>query len=352
MEPVPEIIKGRGSSSRQAGRYQRIVVEPELPPANPATRYDAEQCKSLISRNSSPDVPFSQSINPYRGCEHGCVYCFARPTHSYLDLSPGLDFETRIFCKDNAVEVLRRELSRPGYRPATIALGAATDPYQPVERERLLTRQILALLSEFNHPVSIISKSALLLRDLDILAPMAARGLASVALSVTTLDDDLKTRLEPRASSGRARLRAMRALTEAGVPVTLLLAPVIPFINDHELEAIVAEAALAGASAAGYVMLRLPHELAQLWQQWLQQHYPQRADRVMSAVRDLRGGADYQSAYFERQTGRGVWAALVAQRFALACRRHGLGKVDQRTALRTDLFQVPGQAVQLGLFAP
>ena len=333
------------------GRYQAITLVSEESIADVATRYHAEQCKSLITRNQSPDVPFDQSINPYRGCEHGCIYCFARPTHSYLDLSPGLDFETQIFCKDNAAEVLRRELSRPGYVPRTIVLGAATDPYQPVERERQLTRQLLQVLSEHNHPVSIISKSSLVTRDLDILLPMAERGLASVAVSVTTLDNHLKTRLEPRASSGASRLQVIRDLSTAGVPVSLLFAPVIPFINDHELEAVVAASAESGARHAGYVMLRLPHELSSLWQEWLIQHYPQRASRVMSAMRDLRGGADYQSAFFERQTGRGVWAALVSKRFELACRRHGLSDAGERVALKADMFRVPGAGIQRDLFS-
>ena len=349
MQGTDDILKGRGSSSRLAGRYATRISLAEEPVCDPGTRFHSEQCKTLLNANQSPDVPFSLSINPYRGCEHGCIYCFARPTHSYLDLSPGLDFETRIFCKDNAPQVLRRQLSQPGYRCQPVAIGAATDPYQPIERERLLTRRILQVLDEFNHPVTLISKGALILRDLDILAPMAARSLVSVAMSVTTLDNGLKAILEPRASAGSRRIEAIRALSEAGVPTTLLFAPVIPFINDAELEAIVAASADAGVRQAGYVMLRLPHEVAPLWRDWLQQHFPQRAGRIMAAVRALHEGRDYRSDWHQRQTGRGPWAALLAQRFRLACQRAGISS-ERSGGLRTDLFRVPGKAVQGELF--
>lgn len=344
------MIKGRGSDSRMAGRFSRIEVVHEEPVAARPTRLHLEQCRSLITRNRSPDVPFDRSINPYRGCEHGCIYCFARPTHSYLDLSPGLDFETELFARVNAPAVLRAELSRRSYRCATVVLGTVTDPWQPVERETGLTRAILQVLAEFRHPVSAITKSALILRDLDLLAALAADGLASVAVSVTTLDNGLKARLEPRASSGATRLKVIRELSAAGVPVTVLVAPLIPFINDHELEDILAASAEAGARGAGHVVLRLPHEVAPLWEEWLGEHFPRRAERVMAVVREMHGGARYRSEWFERQTGRGPWATLLAQRFRIAARKHGLDGSRGRIALRTDLFRVPDDAPQLALF--
>lgn len=354
-------VRGRGSISNLPGRFTNTVTvfEPgeqgaaaqqsaqAVQVARP-TRLHSQACKSLLSRNQSPDIPFDQSINPYRGCEHGCIYCFARPTHSYLDMSPSQDFESEIICKDNAPAVLRRELARPGYQCRPVAIGTATDPYQPAERERKLTRKILEVLAEHRHPVSLITKGALVLRDLDLLAEMAEQGLATVAISVTTLDNTLKSRLEPRASAGSRRLVVMRALAEAGVPVTLLLAPVIPFINDHELEEIVARSAQAGACSAGYVVLRLPHEVNPLWREWLAVHYPQRAEKVMAVVNGLHGGRDYRSEWFTRQSGQGVWADLIAQRFDIALRRHGL--VGKRYALRTDLFRRPAEEEQLSLF--
>lgn len=350
---------GRGSTSNLPGRFIRTVTEFEpgeqgaaaqqaedgAPSVRP-TRLHAEQCKSILVGNQSPDIPFVQSINPYRGCEHGCIYCFARPTHSYLELSPGLDFETEIFCKDNADQVLRQQLMRRSYQCQPLAIGAATDPYQPAERSREITRRLLQVLAAFQHPVTLITKSSLVLRDLDILAPMAAQSLVSVAMSVTTLDNRLKSMLEPRASAGSRRVEVIRELTRAGVPVTLLFAPVIPFINDHELEAIVAASADAGATQAGYVVLRLPYEVNPLWQQWLATHFPQRAAKVMSVVNGLHGGRDYRSEWFVRQTGQGAWADLIAQRFDIALRRHGMTGRSRR--LRTDLFRRPEQ--QLSLF--
>ncbi len=342
------MIKGRGSAENPAGRFAVTRSEYDAPVRDSGTRLHDETCKSLITRNRSPDIPFGRSINPYRGCEHGCIYCFARPTHSYLDLSPGLDFETRIFCKHNAPEVLERELAAPGYRCEPVVIGAATDPYQPAERERRITRGLLEVLWARQHPVSLVTKGQLILRDLDLLGPMAEQGLASVAVSVTTLDNELKSRLEPRASAGGTRLRTIAALSDAGVPVTVLFAPVIPFVNDHEMETVLEQAAQAGASGAGYVVLRLPHELKGLWRNWLAEHYPQRAARVMQVVNSLHGGQAYRSEWFARQKGRGQWAELLARRFRVACRKQGLE--GERPALRTDLFRPGGRDGQLDLF--
>ena len=282
----------------------------------------------MISRNSSPDVPFDRSINPYRGCEHGCVYCFARPTHAYLGLSPGLDFETRLFAKPDAARLLGAELNKPGYRPRPIMLGANTDPYQPIERRRRITRGILEVLAEFRHPVAIATKSALVARDLDILKPMARRRLVSVGLSITSLDPQLARLMEPRASTPSRRLTAVRALSEAGVPVAVmtapLTAPLIPFVNDHELEHILEAAAAAGASGANYVLLRLPLELKELFGEWLAAHFPNRAARVLGRMRDCRDGQLYVSDWGTRMKGSGEYSKLLAQRFALACRRLGL----------------------------
>lgn len=343
-------IPGRGISGNPPGRFARQWSEPDADQVAPApdTQVSATPCASLITRNKSPDVPFEQSINPYRGCEHGCVYCFARPTHSYLDLSPGADFETRIFYKSGAARKLEDELSRPRYQCRPVVIGTATDPYQPAEREQRLTRELLQVLARFGHPLSLITKSSLVCRDLDILAPLARQGLASVAVSVTTLDNTIKNRLEPRASAGSRRLETIRQLAAAGVPVTVLVAPVIPFINDHELEDILQQSAAAGAGAAGYVVLRLPHEVGPLWRDWLAEHYPERATRVMEVVRSLHGGQDYQSAFFRRQRGGGEWAMLLERRFHVAARKAGLD-LEGGPALRTDLFGVPGSARQLPL---
>jgi len=346
--------KGRGAISNRAGRFARQACEqvaddchaeraeelealPKL-----ATIVRAEAAKSIISRNTSPDVPFEQSINPYRGCEHGCVYCFARPTHSYLDLSPGLDFETRLYYKANAVELLETELRKPGYVCKPITIGANTDPYQPIEREHRITRQLLEKMLEYRHPVSLITKGVLIERDLDLLSELAGLNLVSAHVSVTSLDPKLKRNLEPRAASAAARLRIIESLSTAGVPVGALVAPVIPALTDHELEAIVERVAAAGAKSAGYVLLRLPHEVAGLFVEWLKTHYPDRARHVMSLVRQSRGGKDYDSAWGQRMRGSGRLADLIETRFRLACRRQGLARRNE-AALRTGLFRRPAR---------
>lgn len=306
------------------------------------TQVTAEMARSVISRNQSPDVPVEQSINPYRGCEHGCVYCFARPSHSYLDLSPGLDFETRLFYKANAVERLEAELRKPGYVCKPIALGINTDAYQPIERKIGLTRRLLELLYEYRHPVSLLTKGVTILRDLDILQDMARENLVSVAVSITTMNHDLKRRLEPRTASPVARLNILTALRDISIDPGVMVAPIIPAINDAELEKILERSAGAGATRAGYVMLRLPHELKDLFGSWLKTHYPERASHVASLIRQLHGGRDYDSSFGTRQTGSGTLAELIAQRFDLASRRHGL-KHGSDTPLNTSLFKIPTQ---------
>ena len=304
------------------------------------TSVSRDRTVKLITRNKSPDIPFEQSINPYKGCEHGCVYCFARPTHAYLDLSPGLDFETRLFYKDQAAERLREALSKPGYVPKTIAMGTNTDPYQPIERDLRVTRQILEVLDRANHPVTLVTKSALVLEDLDLWSKLAARGLAKVAVSVTTLDRSLKRKLEPRTASPTARLNTIRALSEAGVPVGVMAAPMIPFINDAELEEILEAAADAGARSASYILLRLPREVAPLFEEWLEAHYPLHKERVLAAVRSMRGGKLYRSRWGERMRGTGAMAQLLHARFEAAVKRLRL-KLEGRTELRCDLFEAP-----------
>ncbi len=343
---MADTIKGRGSRQHLPGRFEVTTAEavddgwapPAEPesgpdPLRPRTEVREEVARSIISRNASPDVGFSQSVNPYRGCEHGCSYCFARPSHAYLNLSPGLDFETKIFAKTNAPELLRREFARPGYRPSPIALGINTDAYQPVERRLQLTRRLIEVMLECRHPFSLITKNALVERDVDLLQPLAAQGLVRVHFSVTTLDPHLSAWLEPRATAPHARLRAMQRLHEAGIPVGVLFAPAIPWVNDHELEAVLEAAHEAGADSAGYVLLRLPHEVAPLFRDWLQAHVPDRALRVMAAVRQMRGGRDYESGFGTRMRGRGQYADLLAQRFALASRRIGF---DERMPGRLD----------------
>ena len=346
--------KGRGAISNRAGRFARQACEqvaddchaeraeelealPKL-----ATVVHAEAAKSIISRNASPDVPFEQSINPYRGCEHGCVYCFARPTHSYLDLSPGLDFETRLYYKANAVELLETELRKPGYVCKPITIGANTDPYQPIEREHRITRKLLETMLDYRHPVSLITKGSLIERDLDLLSELARLGLVSVHVSVTSLDAKLKRNLEPRAASAGVRLRMIERLAASGVPIGALIAPVIPALTDHELESIVERVASAGARSTGYVLLRLPHEVAGLFVEWLKTHYPDRARHVMSLVRQSRGGKDYDSAWGQRMRGSGRFADLIETRFRLACRRQGLARRNE-AALRTGLFRRPAR---------
>jgi len=338
---MAETIKGRGSRQYLAGRFERTVSEavddgwmaPEGDPVSapdplrPRTQVREETARSIISSNDSPDVGFSRSVNPYRGCEHGCSYCFARPSHAYLGLSPGLDFETRIFAKTNAPELLRREFARRGYRPEPIALGINTDAYQPAERRLGLTRQLIEVMLECRHPFSLITKNALVERDLDLLQPLAAQQLVRVHFSVTSLDPHLSARLEPRAAAPHARLRAMHRLHAAGIPVGVMFAPAIPWVNDHELEAVLEAARQAGADSAGYVLLRLPHEVAPLFRDWLQAHMPQRAERVMSVLRQMRGGRDYQAQFGQRMRGQGRFADLLGQRFTLAHRRLGYADV-------------------------
>ncbi len=343
-------LKGRGAASRIAGRFERTTAVGEddgwgsvyedtgEAAPHPRTTVTEETARSIISRNESPDVGFSQSINPYRGCEHGCVYCFARPSHAFLELSPGLDFETRLFAKTNAVERLRAELAKPGYVPSPIALGINTDGWQPIERGFALSRGLLQVLHDCGHPVHIVTKSALVLRDLDLLAPMAARGLVNVHLSVTTLDNRLSSKLEPRAAAPHTRLKTIRALHEAGVPVGVLVAPVIPAITDAELERILAACRDAGARSAGYVLLRLPHELKDVWREWLELHYPERAAHVTSLLRQMHGGRDYDSAFGTRMRGTGPFARLLEQRFRKAHARLGFGRMP---AADTGVFRAP-----------
>ena len=359
LAPPASARKGRGAISNPDGRYEPLSREriedgwwrdDDLPPL--ATTVTNETCRSVISRNTSPDVPFDRSINPYRGCEHGCVYCFARPTHAYLGLSPGLDFETKLFAKPEAPRLLAAELSKPGYQPRPIMLGANTDPYQPIERKRRITRGILEVLAEFRHPVAIATKSALVVRDLDILAPMAERRLVSVGLSITSLDPHLARVMEPRASTPSRRLAAVRALSEAGVPVAVMTAPLIPFVNDHELERILEAAAGAGASGASYVLLRLPLELKELFGGWLEAHFPDRAARVLGRMRDCRDGQLYVADWGTRMQGTGEYSKLLAQRFALACRRLGLNRGSPAArSLDCSQFRAPPKAGdQMSLF--
>jgi DNA repair photolyase len=310
------------------------------------TTVTIERPKTILTRNSSPDIGFDRSINPYRGCEHGCIYCFARPTHAYHDLSPGVDFESRLFAKPDAAKLLHATLSRPGYEVAPIAMGTNTDPYQPIEEHWRITRSIIELLLETRHPFTITTKSVRVLRDLDILAPAAKLGLAAVALSVTSLDPKIHQTLEPRAPAPRKRLAAIKQLNDAGVPAFVAIAPVIPQITDHELEAIVAAASEAGARGAFWLPVRLPHEVAPLFRAWLDEHYPDRAAKVMATIQSLRGGKDNDPNFFSRMRGRGPWAELLKTRFELACRRYQMP--NAKFALRRDLFEPP-QGDQLRL---
>jgi DNA repair photolyase len=338
--------RGRGSQSNRAGRYEaekREAVDDGW--ANPAdlsafkTDVFDERAKSIISSNNSPDISFDQSINPYRGCEHGCVYCFARPTHCFLGHSAGLDFETKLYAKVNAAELLERELGHPSYIPTYIALGAVTDPYQPIERGRAITRALLDVLDRTSHPVGIVTKSALVVRDLDILSRMAGRGLVKVAISVTTLDGGLARKMEPRAASPPKRLNAIKMLAEAGVPVAVMMAPIIPALNDSEIESILGAAREAGATEAGYVLLRLPLELKDLFREWLHSEFPERAARVINILRSMHGGKDYTPQWQLRQRGRGPYAEQIGLRFRLAAKRLAMNERNFR--LRTDLFERP-----------
>ena len=343
--------RGRGALSNASSRFQNLatVLDDGVEGPSPITECRGVDAASIIARNQSPDVPFEQSINPYQGCEHGCVYCYARPTHVYLDLSPGLDFETRLVYKRNAAAQLRLELARPSYRCRSITIGGNTDPYQPVEATLGITRQCLEVLLEHRHPVSLITKGSLITRDIDILAELATQGLASVAISLTSLDNTLKRSLEPRAAAASARLSVIRELSRAGVPVTVLVAPVIPALNDAELESILEAAANAGASRAAFILLRLPLEVEELFSEWLHAHYPERARHVLSLVRQCRGGALNDSRFGHRMRGEGTFASLLSQRFRLSCRKLGLNMADAPD-LRTDLFRVPGAAEQIDLF--
>ena len=312
------------------------------------TQVSEEYAKTVISRNNSPDVPFSYSVNPYRGCEHGCSYCFARPTHGYLNLSPGLDFETRLFAKVNAAQCLERDLLSARYQCKTIAMGTNTDPYQPVERKWKITRSVLEVAERFNQPVGIVTKNALVERDLDILAPMAQKGLAEVFMSVTTLDKELAGKMEPRASAPSRRIAAIQRLSEAGVPVGVMFAPVVPFLTDAALESVLEAAAAAGATRAGYILLRLPYEVKHLFRDWLQQHYPLKAEHVMSRVHEMRDGRDNDPDFGSRMVGKGEFAQFLRKRFAMACRRFGLNR--ERHVLDTSQFRRPVTTGQMDLF--
>ncbi|HEY8607724.1 MAG TPA: PA0069 family radical SAM protein [Noviherbaspirillum sp.] len=359
--PPPTAIKGRGACSNDRSRFESWQREPDLEAGaefdpdmpetpRPRTTIWMQQARSIISTNDSPDIPFDASINPYQGCEHGCIYCYARPTHAYIGLSPGLDFETRVHAKANAPELLEKTLSSPRYRPQTIVLGGNTDPYQPAERDLRISRAILEVLERFRHPVSVTTKSGLVLRDADILSRMARDGLARVYVSVTSLRNEIARTLEPRASAPARRLAAIQGLRKAGVPVGVLVAPVIPAITDVEMEAILAQAAEAGASSAAYILLRLPREVAGLFDEWLHAHHPLKAKHVASLLTQMRGGRLYDARFGSRMKGTGVFAELLGQRFALACRKHGLNR--ERDALRTDLFAVPvAPSPQADLFA-
>jgi len=354
--PLGLVPKARGAQSNASGRFERLARETfidgwdaELEQTIARTTTVDERPRKIITRNDSPDIPFDRSINPYRGCEHGCSYCFARPTHAYLGLSAGLDFETRLTRKKGAAEVLARELSAASYKVAPIAIGTNTDPYQPIEARDRVMRGLLEVLSAYNHPLTITTKGTLIERDIDLLKPMAAKGLVQVGLSVTTLGSRLSRQLEPRAPVPARRLKTMRLLTDAGIPVRVMIAPIIPALTDHELEAIMGAAASHGAKAAGYIMLRLPLEVAPLFEDWLATHVPDRAQRVMNRARELHGGKVYDSHWGKRMRGEGEWAELMAQRFDIALNRTGL--MTKLPALRQDLFAVPPKAGdQLSLF--
>lgn len=348
--------RGRGAHSNASGRYEplaRIVFDDgwqsldDLPPFKTTVTVDAT--RRIITRNDSPDISFDRSINPYRGCEHGCVYCFARPTHAYLGLSPGLDFESKLFMKPNAPELLERELAAPGYVPKIIAIGTNTDPYQPIERRYKIMRGILQVLERTGHPVGIVTKSALILRDLDILARMAKRDLVKVAISVTTLDPKLARIMEPRAASPPRRLEALRQLVKAGVPTSTLVAPVIPAINDAEIERILDAVAATGVRNAGYVLLRLPLEVRDLFREWLLANFPDRQRHVFKLIRDMRGGKDYDSTFGTRMTGKGPIAWMIGRRFEIACERLGFNR--KSAPITTEHFRPPQPAsAQLALF--
>lgn len=351
------LFKGRGSASNEVGRFEKLGreecddgwsgIDEEAPPLR--TEVFIDTARSIISYNDSPDIPYDRSINAYRGCEHGCVYCYARPSHAYLGLSPGLDFESKLFVKPQAAELLRKELAMPGYRCAPIALGSNTDPYQPIEREHRVTRQILEVLSQCRHPVTIVTKSAMIGRDLDILAPMAAQGLVQAAITITTLDRTLARKLEPRAAAPQRRLETIALLAQAGIPTSVMTAPIIPALNDSEMESILEASKDAGATSAGYVLLRLPMELVGLFEEWLNLHYPLKATHAMSLVKQSRGGKAYDSAFGSRMRGEGLFAEMIAQRFRLAVKRLGL---STHTPLDNAQFRPSAKQgpQQMGLF--
>lgn len=345
--PYPvQAFKGRGAASNPEGRFETIrhhaeddgwqhaMLDEERP--RPKTVVTEEHARSVITRNDSPDIAFDQALNPYRGCEHGCIYCFARPSHSYLNLSPGLDFETKLRAKSNLAEVLRHELSKRNYVPKPINIGSNTDPYQPIEKRFRITRAALEVLAECHHPCTIVTKNAMVERDIDLLAPMAREGLVQVFVSVNSLDNHLAAKLEPRASAPHRRIQTIRTLADAGVPVGVLVAPIIPALNDRDMEAVLDQAADAGARCAGYTVLRLPYELKQLFREWLALHAPQRAEHVMSLVQQMNGGRDYDSNFATRMRGQGVFAELLRKRFEVACRKHGFGRARE---LRLDVSQ-------------
>jgi DNA repair photolyase len=347
--------RGRGAATNISGRFERISRHifddgwqsiDELPPFR--TEVQVENARAIITRNQSPDISFDRSINPYRGCEHGCVYCFARPSHAHMGLSAGLDFESKLFAKPNAARLLKQELGRDGYAAKTIAMGTNTDPYQPIEKTWRITRQILEVLEEADHPVGIVTKSALVIRDIDILSRMAAKGLAKVALSITTLDRRLARAMEPRAATPALRLKALSELSSAGIPVSVMVAPVIPALNDHEIERILDSARGAGAEEAGFILLRLPHDVSPLFRDWLARHYPDRYNHVMNVLRSMRGGKDYQAQWGERMRGTGAYAWQIGRRFEMACKR--LGFNESRRRLDTSQFRPPtGKGRQLKL---
>jgi DNA repair photolyase len=347
----PQAQKGRGAISNITGRfevqesekvddgwYQEGSHQENGADVRIKTHVTEETAKSILSRNQSPDLPFSISLNPYRGCEHGCIYCFARPTHAYLGLSPGLDFETQLFAKTNAADLLRQELAQKNYQPSPIALGVNTDAYQPCEKQFKITRQVL---EECQHPVGLITKSSLIERDIDIIADMAEKQLAVVAITITTLDHNISRQLEPRAASPTRRLQIIRYLSQAGIPVSVSVAPIIPFITEQEMERVLAAAVDAGASGAGYTVLRLPHEVNPLFQEWLQTHFPERAQRVMNRIRDMRGGADYKAEFGSRMRGEGLWADMIRQRFLKTLKRLNVYHHGRIRDLNCSLFRKP-----------
>ena len=348
-------VRGRASATNPGGRFEvltRVDVDDgwnsleDLPPFK--TEVQVEHARSIITRNDSPDISFDRSVNPYRGCEHGCVYCFARPSHAYMGLSAGVDFEARLFVKPDAAKLLEKEITRPGYKARPIAIGTNTDPYQPVERKWMVMRSILEVLARYDHPVGIVTKSALVARDIDVLAPMAEKGLAKVALSVTTLDRRLSRTMEPRAATPTRRLETIRRLADAGIPASVMVAPIIPGLNDHEIERVLDAAAAMGAAQAGYVLLRLPLEVAPVFKEWLLRHYPERYRHVMGLIRSMRGGKDYDARWNQRMRGTGPYAWQIGRRMEMTCRRLKLNMRGR--PLRTDLFSgAQGHAEQLAL---